>query len=162
MILHWQENQQRIQVLLDTGRSIPLINQQLVERLGIITDKHQWALTIEGYMGQVIKGAGHRYTRPMRLQHRRHFTEESFEVSPMEQGIDVFLPYWWIAKHPPQNKWDSSELRFDHPDCLSKCTRYGTGDFSLTWDETVCVDPEARTVGYVSTVTEQNPLENMP
>ena len=34
-------------------------------------------------------------------QYHKHHTNESFEVSPMEKGIDAFLPFWWIMKHSP-------------------------------------------------------------
>ena len=29
----------------------------------------------------------------MQLQHRTHFTHEQFEVAPMEEAIDLFLPF---------------------------------------------------------------------
>jgi len=42
------------------------------------------------------------YTEPLLLQHRKHYSQEVFEVAPLEPIVDIFLPFWWIAKHPPQ------------------------------------------------------------
>jgi len=69
----------------------------------------------------------------------------------MEKETDIFLPFWWIAKHPPQGAWRDPEIRFNSNQCLEKCTIYEQADFSLSWDDTVCTDPEARIVGYVTT-----------
>jgi len=41
------------------------------------------------------------YTEPLLLQHRKHYSQEVFEVTPLEPEVDIFLPFWWIAKHPP-------------------------------------------------------------
>ena len=79
----------------------------------------------------------------------------------MEEGIDIFLPFSWIEQHPPQGTWDTEEIRFNSPNCLEKCTKYETGEFSLTWDESVATDPEARTLGHVASVSE-DPLSNVP
>jgi len=81
----------------------------------------------------------------------------------MEAGVDVFLPFWWIAKHPPQGAWDSPEMRFSSPNCLKQCTWFETADFSLSWDKAVATEPEVRIVGYVSAVKQEEeiPLENI-
>ena len=94
------------------------------------------------------------YTEPILLQHRKHFTREIFDVAPIEPEVDLFLAFWWIAKHPPQGAWDTNELRFSSPNCLSHCISWETADFLLTLDETIISHPEVRTIGYVSTVSE--------
>jgi len=76
----------------------------------------------------------------------------------MEVGVDIFLPFWWIIKHPPQGAWEDAKVRFNSSDCLKNYTKYEQAEFSLTWDEDVCKNPEARIVGYVSMV--QNNEEN--
>jgi hypothetical protein len=99
----------------------------------------------------------------MILQHRKHFTRETFEVSPMEPGVDIFLPFWWIAKHQPQGAWDSTELRFSSPHCLNRCTKATAMEFDLRLDPTLLENPQARIIGYVSAVTEaEDPLDNVP
>jgi len=151
MVLKRERQNHRVQVLLDTGCSIPLINRKTVVRLGIPLLRHDSAIPIENFTGEAVKGAGQYYTKPLTLQHQRHTIRESFEVSPMEEGTDIFLPFWWIAEHPPQETWKDPEIRFDSAQCLEKCTVYEQADFSLTWDDTVYTDPKARIVGYVTT-----------
>ena len=163
MKLHWGDNQEKVRVLLDTGCSIPVISQEWVRRNQITTLDHETAFSIESYTGQTVQGAGQYYTRPMLLQHRKHYSQEAFEVSPMETGVDIILPFWWISKHPPQGAWENSKVRFNFsPGCREKCTKYEKGEFSLSWDETVCLDPEARTIAHVSAITEQDPMVKVP
>ena len=82
----------------------------------------------------------------------------------METGVDLFLPFWWIAKHPPQGAWDSFKMHFSSSDCRKQYTRFETANFSLSWDEGVATEPEARIVGYILAVKqeEEEPLRNVP
>jgi len=98
----------------------------------------------------------------MQLQHRGHFSREVFEVCPMDSEVDIFLPYDWIVQHPPQGQWDSPVMRFNSPNCRTKCTKSETADFSLTWDEDVCLDATARVIGHVSGVGTEDPLGKVP
>jgi len=90
----------------------------------------------------------------MLLQHRKHYSREKFEISPMEPEIDAFLPFDWITAHPPQGAWTNQEIRFNSARCLASCTRFETGEFSLSWDEEVAKNPQAQIIGYVSAVNE--------
>jgi len=135
MILHVREKEHQIQVLLDTGYSVALLNQQTVERLGIKKKAHQQPHSIENYTGESVKGAGQYYMEPMLLQHRKYYSREKFEISPMEPEIDAFLPFDWIMTHPPQGAWTDQEIRFNSARCLASCTRFETGEFSLSLDE---------------------------
>jgi len=85
-----------------------------------------------------------------------------FEVAPLEPEVDLFLPFWWIAKHPPQGAWDSEELRFSSRNCLEECMRSETAEFSLSLDETVTLDPGAKVIGYVSAIIEEDPQDQIP
>jgi len=161
MLLHDGTQRKPRKALLDTGCSIALINQKTVDKCGIQKKKHKEARTIESFTGTIVHGAGQYYTKPLRLQHRKHFSREVFEISPMEEGIDVFLPFKWIEQHPPQGAWESEEIRFNSARCLENCGKFTTNDFSLTWDDTVATNPEASLIGYVSTASDQ-PLENVP
>jgi len=69
MILHIREKKHQIQVLLDTGCSVALLNQQTVKKLGIKRKAHQQPHNIENYTEESVKGAGQFYTEPMLLQH---------------------------------------------------------------------------------------------
>jgi len=118
MVLTIGTQDYRVRILLDTGCSIPLLNRKTAGKLGVELEKHDPPLPIENFTGQTVEGAGQYYTKPLFLRHRRHVTRERFEVSPMEEGIDIFLPFWWIAKHPPQGAWQDAEIRFNSAECL--------------------------------------------
>jgi len=94
----------------------------------------------------------------MLLQQQRYFTQETFEVSPIETRVDIFIPFWWVAKHPPQGEWEETQIRFNSLECLEKCTKHEADQFSLAWDETVSLEPAAQTIGYISTVSNDDSL----
>jgi len=132
MLLHIGRQKHRVQVLLDTGCSVPLVNMETARKLQLPMLKHSPAIHIENFTGQTMEEAGIFYTKPLLLQHRWHFSRETFEVTPMEPEIDAFLPFWWIMKHPPQGAWETKQVRFNSPGCLENCTQYEQGEFSLT------------------------------
>jgi len=160
MLLHQGAEQYRVKALLDTGYSIALMNEKTVEKLGITRRKHNQAYSIEGFTGESVEGAGQFYTDPTLLQHRKHYSREKFEISPMEAGIDIFLPFKWITAHPPQGAWDTDEVRFNSAKCLKNCTKGESAEFSLSWDESVALDSSARTIGYVAAVSDE-PTDNV-
>jgi len=41
------------------------------------------------------------YTKPLLPQHRKHYSQEVFQVAPLEPEVDIFLPFWWIVKNTP-------------------------------------------------------------
>jgi len=161
MLLHHQKNSYQVKALLDTGCSINLINQQTVERLNLPKNPHKNPRIIENFTGQTVENAGQFHTGPVQLQHRNHFSKETFEISPMEEGIDIFLSFSWVEEHPPQGTWSTEEIRFNSPGCLEKCTQYEMVEFSLSWDESILSDPKARTIGHVSAVND-DPLGHVP
>jgi len=69
MMLHEGEKRHRIKVLLDTGCSIALINERTAERLGLEQLKHRKPHSIESYTGEMVRGAGQFYTKPLQVQH---------------------------------------------------------------------------------------------
>jgi len=162
MVLHQGNIRHRIRALLDTGCSIALINERTVGLLGLERKKHLHARSIENFTGETVKAAGQYYTKPMLLQHRRHYSMEKFEVSPMNPGIDIFLPFEWVTAHPPQGAWTNNEIRFNSAQYLENCTKHEVGQFSLTWDETVATDPVARCIGYVSAASDEDPIRAVP
>jgi transposase InsO family protein len=164
MVIHWDQRKTTIYVLLDTGCTTPLISNTFVDKTNVPCLRHEHGVVIRNFSGDIVQGAGNRYTKPMLLQHRKHYTREIFEVAPLEPGVDVFLPFWWISKHTPQGAWDSSELRFSTSQCLTNCTKTAVTEFPLHLDETILQDPEARLIGYVSAVelTRDDPLEQVP
>jgi len=163
MVLLLNGKKHQVKTLLNTGCSIPLINQRTIERLGIERKTYKNPRTIESFMGETVENAGQYYTKPLRLQHRNHFTNEPFNVAPMEEDIDLFLPFEWIEQHPPQGAWMPEEIRFNSPSCMEKCTKFETDPFSLTWDEMILYEKESGILGQVAAIKgNEDPLANVP
>jgi len=162
MVLHHEAEDHRVQALLDTGCSVALINERTVKQLGLEKKEHKQKHSIESYTGEPVPGAGRFYTKPMLLQHRKHYSVEKFEVSPMDAEIDIFLPFEWIVAHLPQGAWTNQEIRFNNAQCLASCTRFEASKFSLTWDDSVATDPTARLLGYAHAVSEEVVLKSVP
>jgi len=101
MMVHQDKSKHPVRVLLDTGCSIALINEETVKRLKLGKREHRHQRTIESYTGEKVPGAGQYYTEKVKLQHRTHYSWEKFEVSVMDPDIDIFLPFNWITNHPP-------------------------------------------------------------
>jgi hypothetical protein len=137
MGIHGADTPRQVRVLLDTGCSVPLINQELCGLMKIALLRHEEKISLRNFAGEIVAGAGQFYTRPLLLQHRGHWTRETFEVAPLEPGVDLFLPFWWIERHPPQGAWNSPEFRFSGPTCLRNCTRTTASEFSLVLDESI-------------------------
>ena len=161
MLLHCHGTNHPVRVLLDTGCAINLIYQQTVERLKLAKRPHKNPRDIENFTGETVKNAGQHQTEPLRLQHWKHFSTEKFEISPMEKEVDIFLPFSWIERHPPQGVWTQDEIRFNSATCLKTCTKYETSDFSLSWDDSVLTDKDAPVMGHVSMVVD-DPISNVP
>jgi len=55
-------------------------------------------------------------------------------------------------------------MQFNSPEFIEKCTRFEVPDFSLSLEEAVAGHPEARVIGYISVVGEQetDPLDLVP
>jgi len=80
----------------------------------------------------------------------------------METRIDAFLLFEWITAHLLQGIWMNNEIQFNSAECIRKCTRYETDPFSLTWDESIATNPEARVIRYVSAAAEEDPVKAVP
>jgi len=115
MFLHQGETKHLVQVLLDTGCSIALVNEKTARQLKVGKREHRHQRTIKNYTGERVLGAGQYYTEAMKLQHQKHYSWEKFEVSVMDPDIDIFLPFGWITDHPPQGAWTNEEVRFNSP-----------------------------------------------
>jgi len=124
MTLQWGGREEAVRVLLDTGCSVPLISKETLRRTGIPQERKNKPTPIRNCSGEEVPGSGEKVTGELVLRHRRHYTREIFEVAPLEPGVDVFLPFWWISQDPPQGAWESIDMRFSSPQCLRNCTKW--------------------------------------
>jgi hypothetical protein len=148
MMIHWSNrDQHRVKVLLDTGCTTTLISKTLVKKKNIPCQLHENEIAIRNFTGELLPGAGQKYTEPMLLRHRNHYTQETFEVTPLEPKVDIFLPFWWIVKHTPQGAWDHPEVRCSSPGYLKECTKTATTGFALSLDHSIRSHPKAQIIG---------------
>jgi len=67
MLVTKETRDYQVRALLDTSCSIPLLNQKTAEKLGITVSRHDPAITIENFMGQMVEGVGQYYTESLLL-----------------------------------------------------------------------------------------------
>ena len=165
MILEWEEDGSHcltVNVLLDTGCTTPLLSQARADLFRIPRVHREEKVGLCNFAGELVKGVGEAYLVPLLLRHKQHYTKEVFEIAPLEPGVDLFLPFWWVVKHAPQGAWDSTALRFNSDSCRQHCTREAASAFALQLDPDVLQNPEARVIGYVSAATEANEIARVP
>jgi hypothetical protein len=109
MILRWNEMERIIRARLDWGASIPALSKQWAIKNQVPTFQRGKRLMIENFARSTHTDIGLTYSYPLRLQHRKHFSVESFEITPTDSECDVILPFWWIAKHPPSKLYGPPE-----------------------------------------------------
>jgi hypothetical protein len=115
---------------------------------------------IENFTRSTYADIGLTYSNPLRLQHRKHYSVESFEISPTDLECDVILPFWWIAKHPPSKPYGPLEnIRFPR----KNCTKEKAAEFSVKYDNEVMDHHEPLVVGSISTTElDNNTLNSVP
>jgi hypothetical protein len=157
MLLSWSQNRKKkVRSMCDIGSTVPILNKKFIEELRIPTVKRHKPIEIRNFNDQVVSGAGQYYTMPLVLRHKNHYTLAAFEIAPIEEDCDIILPYWWLAKHEPQNFWldNSSTVEFSSPHCKENCTKHKAKEFSLEINNDVTDHPEAMIIGHISsTVT---------
>ena len=105
MAIHWHPDRRHyVRVLLDTGCTTPLINTGLAKRLGLPCLRRRQEVEIRNFTGELVKGAGQQYTKPILLQHKHHYTKEVFEVAPLEPQGSGRIPAFLVGhqtRHAP-------------------------------------------------------------
>ena len=65
MVLLLNGKKHQVKTLLDTGYTVPLINQRTIERLGIERKTYKNPRTIESFMGEMVVNGGQYYMKPL-------------------------------------------------------------------------------------------------
>jgi len=102
MIILWGLTQHVVQVLLDTGCSVPLISTRITEQLNIPRICRSEAAPLLNCSGEEVKGAGMEYTKPLRLQHRKHYSRDVFEVAPWNRKSTSSCHSGGLRSTPPR------------------------------------------------------------
>jgi hypothetical protein len=156
IIFQWNDTQRLCRVLLDWGASVPILNDKWARRNGTPIYKRATPRTIEHFTGTVEASMGHACSYPLRIQHRNHYSVDSFEIGPPSSDCDAILPFWWIAKHPPNRLYGSADdILFNQ---CKNCTRDPALKFSLEMDSGVLGYPEALVIGSISSNDDDNAL----
>jgi hypothetical protein len=115
---------------------------------------------IENFTGSTHAEIGLTYSYPFRLQYRKYFSVESFEIIPMDSESNVILPFWWIAKPPPSKPYGPPENI--HFPCKNY-TKETADEFNVEYDNEVMHHPEVLEVGSISTTEiDSNALNSVP
>ncbi|KAK4182057.1 hypothetical protein QBC35DRAFT_510663, partial [Podospora australis] len=112
-----------VRVLLDDGAQVPVLSQHIAIQLNIPRWKHEEPLSLQAWDGSTAEG-GVEYGGPVMLRHKEdHFTKLSLELAPLDDEVDVLLPYWWLQQHRPEGFFDGpNHVTFGSTYCKEHCT----------------------------------------
>ena len=108
-----------IDVLLDSGSNIFLLNQETAQRLNIPTEARDKPLEITTFDGETAPTGGKYYTHPILLEigTNGHRSLISCEIANAGK-YDLIIPFgWWHKEHPLLNIEDPKKWTFDERKC---------------------------------------------
>jgi hypothetical protein len=109
---------------------------------------------VENFAGRIETEIGQCYTYRLRIQHRSHYSIDSFDVDPTDSECDATLPFWWIAKHQPNYAYGPSEgIRFNQ---CRNCSKEQVEELSLNPDSQILEHPEALMIRSISSNTSND------
>ncbi len=124
MRLFWDGVQELpVTVLLDCGSQVPILSDRFVMRYHVPKVERDVPIQIRDVADRIVVGSGEAFTYPLRLSYGEHLSEDTYEIGPMEEEVDLILPFWWMAKHPCPGFLEGN-LSFSHPKCAN-CTEEG-------------------------------------
>jgi len=153
-----------INVLLDSGSNIFLMNQKTAPRLEIPTEAREKPLKITTFDGETAPTGRLFYTHPMLLEigAKGHPSIISCEI--VDAGsYDLIIRFgWWHDEHPLKDIGNPSQWVFEEAKCHTYIEDEAVADL-FEWDETVVYDEEAQYVGRIEQEEEGGvQLETLP
>ena len=106
---------------MDSGCDIPILSKSFVWKHKIPTIARADPKHISDAAGRPIEGAGERYSMPLIMRIGHHQEELAWEVGPLEEGVDGYLPVGWLELHNPDIDWASGKLRWRSEHCKKHC-----------------------------------------
>jgi hypothetical protein len=148
-------------VLLDCGATIPILNKKWALPNNIPMFERTEPKIVANFVSKIATEIGLAYTYPVRLQHGKHLSVESFGVGRIDNECDAILQFWWIVKHPLSNLLSSSEnIRFVQ---YQNCTEASSNEFRLQMDSNILDYTEAIVIGSISTKEDNiDPISLVP
>jgi hypothetical protein len=149
MILKNDEKESVLRVLLDGGRTIPIVNKTWALRNNIPMLDSTEPEVVENFARKIDAEIRLKYTYPVRRQHRKDFSLESVEIGLTDNEYDPILTFWWIVKYPPSNLLSTPEnIHFVQ---YQNYTETSSHEFTLQMDSHILDYPKAIVIGSIST-----------
>jgi len=148
-----------INVHLDSGSNIFLMNQDTARRLEIPTEARDSPITITTFDGETAPTGGTSYTHPVLLEigANGHQSMISREIANAGR-YDLIIPFgWWHDEHPLNNIADPRKWAFEEAKYHAHIKDEAVADM-FEWDETVAYDEEAQYVGRIEREKEGSVL----
>ena len=107
------QHRRKARMMLDCGANVPILNDAFTrERGGIPCHTRNNPMPATDAAGREIQGTGKSYTSPLIMRVGEHQEELAWEVGPLEEGIDGYLPVGWFVKHNPDIDWERNTVRW--------------------------------------------------
>src|SRR5215217_4762651 len=110
-----------VRLLVDSGATGPIINQQFVRNSQLMAKKRVRPVTVTTATGETIEGAGMYYIPLTTLKIKDHEEKMSWEVGKIQSGIDGYLSVEWLTRHNPDINWEHGKLSWRSDYCRSHC-----------------------------------------
>jgi len=153
-----------INVLLDSGSNIFLMNQDTARRLEIPTGARDSPLKIRSFDGQTAPKGAIFYTHPILLEigANGHRSMISCKVANAGKYDLIIACGWWHDEHPLKNITEPSIWVFEEAKCHAHIEDEAVADV-FEGDETMAYDEEAQYVGQIEQEEEGGVrLETLP
>jgi hypothetical protein len=124
--LHWvnqygRKRSEQVKLLLDSGCTGPLLSRNFVWMNKLPKVARARPIVVNTAEGNPIKDAGKEYTEEVILRIGDHQEELTWEISPLEKGIDGYLPISWLSQHNPDVQWDTGKMTWRSDYCERHC-----------------------------------------
>ena len=120
------QHRRKARIMLDCGANVPILNDTFTkERGGIPCHTRNNPMPATDAAGREIQGTGKDFTSPLIMRVGEHQEELAWEVGPLEEGIDGYLPVGWFIQHNPDIDWERNTVRWRSQYCKQHCLPVG-------------------------------------
>jgi len=139
-----------INILLDSGSNMFLINQETAQRLEILTEARDSPVKITTFDGETAPTGGNYYTDTISLEIGAEGDRSMISCEIANAGrYDLIIPFGWCHdEHPLKNIADPRKLACEEAKCNAHIEDEAVADM-FQWDETVAYDEEPQYVGRI-------------
>ena len=107
----------KARVLPDSGSNTFIMADRFSLTSNVPKVKRDVPFPVSDFAGNKVEEVGEAFTLPLLLKHVNHYSKESCEIGPLEDDIDMVLPWWWLTVHKPSG-WFEGSTSFVHETCL--------------------------------------------